>query len=221
MKRFLAFLLLPFLLSFGGNPHIPPINDLWYEYHIEPTHYYPLPNSAPHYTNEWYEEIILPYFYDPNANLASIEFYIVQNTIHQVKVENIGNNLSGWPTTWDRINHQVKFYLNEGPFIDRLMGVNSFTEAGHSTTIWCPFDGTIDGQGCSGWSSRKTFNKHSSRYNFDMRPALDWMSGPRKPGFSVRVEGRTRFLFQCPEDLWVMQLLDLNSVDLRVRYILE
>jgi len=221
MKRFLAFLLLPFLLTSGGNPTIPQINDVWFTYHIAPTHYWPVPNSAPYYTNEWYEEITLPYYYYPNGTIRGIEFYIVHNTIHQIRFENVGNGLSGWPTTWDRINHQVKFSIDEGPFIDRLLGVNSFTEVGGSHIIWSPFDGTIDGQGPSGFTSPKTFKKHSSRDSFTMAAALDWINGPRKPGFTVRVEGRTRFLFQCPEDFWVMQLLDLTSVDLRVRYILE
>jgi len=106
--------------------------------------------------------------------------------------------------------------------MDRILGVNSFTEdPGHSFTIWCPFDGTIDGRGCSGWMSPKLHKKHFSYYRFTNQMALDWINGPRKPGFSVRVEGRTRFLFQCPEELWVMQLLDDNSVDVRVRYVLE
>ena len=221
MKAFLALLLLCVPVASGGNPHTPPVNDVWFEYRIQPSLYWPVPNSAPHYTTEWYEEIILPYYPYPQGNITAIEFYIVHNTISQIKFENIGNNLSGWPTTWDRINHQVKFYINEGPFLDRLLGVNSFTEGGGSHTLWCPFDGTIDGQGCSGFMTRKSFKKHYSYYSFSNQLALDWINGPRKPGFAVRVEGRTRFLFQCPEDVWVMQFLDLNTVNLKVRYILE
>jgi len=221
MKRFLALLLLCLPGASDGKPHNQPVNDVWFTYHIEPTQYWFIPHSAPHYTNEWYEEIILPYYPYPQGNITAIEFYIVHKTISQIKFENVSTNISGWPTTWDRVNHQVKFFIDEGPFIDRLMGVNSFTEGGGSYTIWCPFDGTIDGRGCSGFMSPKSFKKHYSYDRFTMRSALDWVNGPRKPGFAVRVEGRTRFLFQCPEDLWVMQLLDDNSVDLRVRYILE
>jgi hypothetical protein len=221
MKKLLAFLLLPFLLISGEPPHIPPINDLWFTYHIEPSNYWPVPNSAPHYTTAWYEEIILPYLDPLVGNLRGIEFYIVHNTIHQIRFENVSPNLSGWPTTWGRVNHQVKFYMGEGPFIGRRMGVNSFSEGGGAYTIWSPFDGTIDGKGPSGFTSPKSFKKHYSRDSFTMGPALDWINGPRKPGFTVRVEGRTRFLFQCPEDFWVMQFLDHNSVQLRVRYILE
>jgi len=221
MKRFLAFLLLPFLLTSGGNSLAPPANDVWFEYHIEPTQYWPVPNSSPHFTTAWYEEITLPYYYYPNGTIRGIEFYIIHNTTHQIKFENVGPNLSGWPTTWDRVNHQVKFYIDEGPFIDRLLGVNYFTEGGGSHTMWCTFDGTIDGLGCSGFTSPKSFKKHFSRDTLTLAAALDWINGPRKPGFTVRVEGRTRFLFDCPEDLWVMQFLDHNSVNLRVRYILE
>ena len=205
----------------GGNPPAQPSHDLWFDYHIEPTMYWPVPNSSPHFTNEWYEEITLPYFDPLVGDLRSIELYIIHNTTHEIRFENIGPNLSGWPTTWDRVNHQVKFYIGEGPFIGRRMGVNSFTEEGGAYTIWSPFDGTIDGQGPSGFSSSKSFKKHFNRESFTFDPALDWINGPRKPGFTVRVEGRTRFLFQCPEDLWVMQLIDDNSVDLRVRYIYE
>ena len=221
MKRFLAFLLLPFLLTSGGNPTIPQINDVWFTYHIAPTHYWPVPNSAPYYTNEWYEEITLPYYYYPNGTIRGIEFYIVHNTIHQIRFENVGNGLSGWPTTWDRINHRVKFYINEGPFLGRLLGVNSFSEGGYAYTVWCPFDGSIDGAGCSGWSSPKTLNSHHSRDSFTLAPALDWINGSRKPGFTVRVAGHTRFLFQSPEGFWAMQLLDRTSVSLKVRYLLE
>jgi len=221
MKRFLAFLLLPLLLISGENSLAPPVNDVWFEYHIEPTQYWPIPNSSPHFTTAWYEEIILPYCYYPQGNIRGIEFYIVHNTISQIRFENVGNGLTGSPTTWDRVNHQVKFYIDEGPFIDSLLGINSFTEGGGSHTVWSPFDGTIDGQGPSGFTSPKSFKKNYTRNNFNLAAALAWINGPRKPGFTVRVEGRTRFLFDCPEDLWVMQLLEQTSVDLRVRYILE
>ena len=101
------------------------------------------------------------------------------------------------------------------------MAVNSFSEGGGAYTIWSPFDGAIDGTGPSGFTSPKSFKKNFSRDVFNFDPALDWINGTRKPGFTVRVEGRTRFLFQCPEDLWVMQLLEQTSVDLRVRYLFQ
>jgi len=221
MKKLLTFLLLSFLLMSGGNPHTQPVNDLWFTYQIQPTNYWPIPNSAPIYTNEWYEEIQLPYLDPSVGTLRGIEFYIVQNTEFQVRFENLDTNITGWPTTWDRINHRVKFYINEGPFLGRLLGVNSFSEGGYAYTVWCPFDGSIDGAGCSGWSSPKTLNSHHSRDSFTLAPALDWINGSRKPGFTVRVAGHTRFLFQSPEGFWAMQLLDRTSVSLKVRYLLE
>jgi hypothetical protein len=221
MKKLLALLLLCVPVASGGHPTSPPIDDLWFTYHIEPTQYLPVPNSAPHYTNEWFEEIELPYIDPAYATLRSIEFYIVQSTEYQIKFENLDNNITGWPTTWDRVNHQVKFYLDEGPYVHSNFGINSFTEGGGGYTVWCPFDGTIDGKGCSGWSSPKIINAHFSRDVFNVPVVLEWINGHRKGGYKVKVEGRTRFLFNCPEALWVMQFIDNNSVDLRVRYILE
>ena len=89
MRAFLALLLLcvPASLS-GGISNQQPINDVWFDYHIEPTQYWPVPNSAPHYTNEWFEEIELPYVDPAYATLRAIEFYMVQHTEYQIKFEN-------------------------------------------------------------------------------------------------------------------------------------
>jgi hypothetical protein len=209
MKYLIAFFLLISSVFAGERT---------YTFDLGPNQSIPATHPPTHYVQKWTDTIELPYLPPSVGDLQHIDITIEQYTETMFHWELIHPQICHSAVNeWKRINHVVRLVDPNIPAFHNW-GVNSFTKAGTTCIAQTPFDGLLDFNGPSGFTSNKHIGINTS-YHRITGSDCDYYNGNRKGPFTLEVRGRLRFQFESGEPVWIMGITDYTWTRIKVKYI--